>query len=309
MDVWKFLKANFQRTNRNWRLLIVEFISGLIMVPIILLGIGIPCLVVIVPALSGGYEAEDFISFVSSYENLVFILLGVLIFLIFVLGVFLIWAFIAGGIRAALLDDIMKGKGFQLGAFMKHCRRFFGRIVGLWSILGLIYTGIFIVFGGIAAVLVIFAIGIHETAEAGAVLFAILGGGFIVFLLVILGFLMGIFTAIANTYLIVEDAQVGDSMRGAFRFIRSNPGHTFLVVLILCAVGFAVGLVYAMVTMPLTMIPYLGGVFSLMLSPIQMALNLYLSLFGTTAYLLLYLWKKGRIGNNYGMVTVPEKTE
>ena len=45
MEVWKFLKADFQRTNRNWRLLIVEFITGIIMIPVIFLAIGIPALI------------------------------------------------------------------------------------------------------------------------------------------------------------------------------------------------------------------------------------------------------------------------
>ncbi len=309
MDVWKFIKADFQRTNRNWRLLIVQFIAGIIMVPVILLGIGISALVIIVPAIQGGYDVDDFISFITDYESMIFILLGIIIFLIFVLIIFLIWAFISGGVRAMVLDDILEAKGFQLGTFMKHCRKFFGRIVGLWGAIGLIYMGVFIILGGIAAVIIIFSVGLYETAETGAILFGILAGGFIFLVLMVVGFFFGIFTAIANTYLIVEDAQVGESMRGAFRFIRSYPGHTFIVVLLLFAIGFATGLTYAIVTMPLTMIPYIGGFFSLMLSPVQMAMNLYLSLFGTTGYLLLYLWKRKKIGNDYGMITTPEKTK
>jgi hypothetical protein len=240
---------------------------------------------------------------------LIYILLGILIFLIFVIITLLIWAFIAGGVRATLLDNILEGKGFELGRFMKHCRKFFGRIVGLWGTIGLIYLGIFIILGGVAGAIIFFSISLYETAEAGAVLFGILGGGFIFLILTVVGIVFGIFTAIANTYLIVEDAQVGETMKGTFRFLRAHLGHTLLVVLVLFAIGFAVGLTYAIVTMPLTMIPYIGGLFSLMLSPVQMALNLYLSLFGATAYLLLYLWKKEKIGNDYGIITVPEKTK
>jgi hypothetical protein len=309
MEVWKFIKASFQRANRNWRLLIVQFIAGIIMVPVLLLGIGIPALVIIVPAAQGGYDAEDFISFITDFESLIFILLGILIFLIFVLVILLIWAFIAGGVRASLLDDITEQKEFKLGTFMKQCRRFFGRIVGLWSTIGLIYMGVLVIFGGIAAVIIVFSVNLYETAEAGAVLLAILGGGFIFLILTVFGILVGIFTAIANTYLIAEDAQVGETIRGTFRFIRAFPGHTFLIILILFAIGFAAGMTYAIVTMPLTMIPYIGGLFSLMLSPVQMAMNLYLSLFGTTAYLLFYLWKKERIGSDYGMITSPKKTK
>jgi hypothetical protein len=309
MDIWRFLRADFQRTNRNWRLLIVQFIAGIIMIPVIFLGIGIPALVVIVPAVQGGYDAEDFISFITDYESLIFILLGLLIFLIFMLVVLLIWAFIAGGVRAVLLDDILEAKPFELKTFMSHCRRFFGRIVGLWSIIGLIYLGIFVILGGISSVIVIFSLKLGESAEAGAVLFGIIGGGFIFLILVVVGFLFSIFTALANTYLIVEDAQVGETIKGTLRFIRSYPGHTFLVVLMLASIGFAVGITYAIVTMPVTMIPYIGGLFSLMLSPVQIAMNLYLSLFGTSGYLLLYLWTRKKIGNDYGIVAVPEKTK
>jgi hypothetical protein len=309
MDIWKFLMAVFQRTNRNWRLLIVQFIAGIIMIPVIFLGIGIPALVVIVPAVQGGYDAEDFISFITDYESLIFILIGLLIFLIFMLIILLIWAFIAGGVRAMLLDDILEAKPFKLKTFMSHCRRFFGRIVGLWSIIGLIYLGIFVILGGISSAIVIFSLKLGENAEAGAVLFGILGGGFIFLILVVVGFLFSIFTALANTYLIVEDAQVGETIKGTLRFIRSYPGHTFLVVLMLASIGFAVGITYAIVTMPVTMIPYIGGLFSLMLSPVQIAMNLYLSLFGTSGYLLLYLWKRKKIGNDYGIVAVPEKTK
>lgn len=309
MELWRFIKADFQRTNRNWRLLIVQFIAGIIMIPVIFLAIGIPALMIVVPAVQGGYDAEDFISFVTDFENLVFVLLGILVFLVMLVVILLIWAFISGGVRAALLDDILEGKGFDLRRFMKHCKKFFGRIVGLWSAIGLIYAAIFTVLGTISAAILFFSIRLYETAEAGAVLFGILSGGFIFLVLTVVGILFAIFTALANTYLIVEDAQVGETMRGTFRFIRSHPGHTFLIVLVLFAIGFAAGLTYAIVTMPLTMIPYIGGLFSLMLSPVQMAMNLYLSLFGTTAYLLFYLWKKEKIGNDYGMITVPKKTK
>lgn len=309
MQVWNFLKACFQRTNRNWRLLIVQFVAGIIMVPVILLGIGIPAVIVIVPAVQGGYDAQDFISFITDFENLVLILLAILIFLIFLLVILLIWAFISGGVRAMVLDDILDRKPFQLGTFMKQCRKFFGRIVGLWSIIGLIYAAVFIILGGIGTAIVLLAVNMYETAEASAVLLGLLGGGFVFLVLTVVGILFGIFTAIANTYLVVEDAQVGETIRGTFRFIRSYPGHTLLVVLLLFAIGFGVGMLYAIVTMPVTMIPYIGGLFSLMLSPVQMAMNLYLSLFGTSAYILFYLWKKEKLGNDYGIIKAPEKTK
>ncbi len=309
MDAWKFLRASFQRTNRNWRLLLVQFITGVIMIPVIFLGIGIPALMVIVPAVQGDYDAEDFLSFITDYESLIFILLGLLVFLIFMLMALLIWAFVSGGVRAMLLEDILERKEFKLKTFMNHCKRFFGRIVGLWSAIGLIYMGIFIILGGIGGAIILSSVRLSHTAEAGAVLFGLLGGGFIIFILVVVGFFFGVFTTLANTYLIAEDAQVGESIRGTFRFIRSYPGHTFLVVLLLFAIGLGAGLLYAFITMPMTMIPYLGGLFSIMLSPIQIAMNLYLSLFGTSGYLLLFLWKRNKIGNDYGMVVVPEKTK
>lgn len=306
MEVWKFLKTNFERTNKNWKLIIVEFITGLIMVPIIILGIIIPAIVIIIPFVQGNTGGEDLIPFILG--NLVFILLGVFIFLIFLFGILILWAFIAGGIRASLLDNILKGKQFELNTFMNHCKRFFGRIVGLWSLIGLIYCGVFIVLGGIGTLILLFCFSIYETSEAGAIITGIFSGGFIFLVLTVVGFLMGIFLAIANTYLVVEDAQIGDTMKGTMRFIKKNPGHTFLVVILLIAIGFAVGMVYTIITIPLAMIPYIGGIFSIMLSPIQMGLNLYLSLFGATAYLLLYLWKQKKIKSDYKTPTVPEKT-
>ena len=304
MEVWQFIQSTFKRTNKNWILIIVEFVSGIIMVPLILIGIAIPALIMVVPAFMGDVETEEFLPFIA--ENLVFVLLGVLIFLIFLLAALWLWAFITGGVRAMLLDSILKERQFEFKKFIEYCKKFVGRIIGLWSIIGLIYCGIFVILGGIAGVLVFFSIGMYESTEAGALLLGIFGGGLIFLVLLIIGFLFGVFAAIANTYLIVEDAQVGDSLRGSLRFIKAYPGHTFLVVFLLMGIGFVVGMAFAILTMPIRMIPYIGAMFSLILSPIQMALNLYISLFGAVAYLLFYLWKRERLGSDFQTVIVPE---
>jgi hypothetical protein len=306
MDVWKFLKSNFGRTNKNWQLIVVQFITALIMIPIIILGIIIPALVVVIPAVQGDFDGEDLIPLIL--DNLVFILLGGLIFLVFLLGIIILWAFVSGGVRGSLLENILNGKRFELHTFMGYSKKFFSRIVGLWSLTGFIYSGIFIIFGGIISLILLFCIGFYETSEAGAILVGIFSGGFFFLVLMVVGFFMGVFLTIANTYLIVEDAQVIESMKGSIRFIKKYPGHTFLVVVILIGIGFAVGMVYTILIMPLTMIPYIGAIFSVILSPIQVGLNLYLSLFGTTAYLLLYLWKRERIGSDFQSPSVPEKT-
>ncbi len=306
MEVWKFLKSNFGRTNKNWQLIVVQFIAALIMIPIIILGIIIPALVVVIPAVQGNFDGEDLIPLIL--DNLVFILLGGLIFLVFLLGTVILWVFVSGGIRGSLLENILNGKRFKFDKFMGYSKKFFSRIVGLWSLTGFIYSGIFIIFGGIISLILLFCIGFYETSEAGAILVGIFSGGFFFLVLIVVGFFMGVFLTIANTYLIVEDAQVIESMKGSIRFIKKYPGHTFLVVVILIAIGFAVGMVYAILIMPLTVIPYVGAIFSVILSPIQIALNLYLSLFGTTAYLLLYLWKRERIGSDFQSPSVPEKT-
>ena len=304
MEVWQFIQSTFKRTNKNWILIIVEFVSGIIMVPLILIGIAIPALIMVVPAFMGDVETEEFLPFIA--ENLVFVLLGVLIFLIFLLAALWLWAFITGGVRAMLLDSILKERQFEFKKFIEYCKKFVGRIIGLWSIIGLIYCGIFVILGGIAGVLVFFSIGMYESTEAGALLLGIFGGGLIFLVLLIIGFLFGVFAAIANTYLIVEDAQVGDSLRGSLRFIKAYPGHTFLVVFLLMGIGFVVGMAFAILTMPIRMIPYIGAMFSLILSPVQMALNLYISLFGAVAYLLFYLWKRERLGSDFQTVIVPE---
>jgi len=304
MEVWQFIQSTFKRTNKNWILIIVEFVSGIIMVPLILIGIAIPALIMVVPAFLGDVETEEFLPYIA--ENVVLVLLGVLIFLIFLLAGLWLWAFITGGVRSMLLDSILKEKQFEFKTFIKYCRKFVGRIIGLWSIIGLIYCGIFVILGGIAGVLVFFSIGMYESSEAGALLLGIFGGGLIFLVLLIIGFLFGVFAAIANTYLIVEDAQVGDSLRGSLRFIKAHPGHTFLVVFLLMGIGFVVGMAFAILTMPIRVIPYIGAMFSLILSPIQMALNLYISLFGAVAYLLFYLWKQKRLGSDFQTVIAPE---
>jgi hypothetical protein len=306
MDVWKFLKSNFERTNKNWQLIVVQFITALIMVPIIILGIVIPVLVVVIPAVQGNCDGEDIIPLIL--DNLVFILLGGLIFLVFLLGIIILWAFVSGGIRGSLLENILTEKRFKFDKFMGYGKKFFSRIVGLWGLTGLIYSGIFIIFGGITSFILLFCIAFYETSEVGAILVGIFSGGFFFLVLMVVGFFMGVFLTIANTYLIIEDAQVIESMKGSIRFIKKYPGHTFLIIIILIAIGFAVGMVYTMLTMPLTVIPYVGAIFSAILSPIQMGLNLYLSLFGTTAYLLLYLWKRERIGSDFQSPSIPEKT-
>ncbi|TET20252.1 MAG: hypothetical protein E3J78_04870 [Candidatus Cloacimonadota bacterium] len=304
MEVWQFIQSTFKRTNKNWILIIVEFVSGIIMVALILIGIAIPALIMVVPAFLGDVETEEFLPYIA--ENVVLVLLGVLIFLIFLLAGLWLWAFITGGVRSMLLDSILKEKQFEFKTFIKYCKKFVGRIIGLWSIIGLIYCGIFVILGGIAGVLVFFSIGMYESSEAGALLLGIFGGGLIFLVLLIIGFLFGVFAAIANTYLIVEDAQVGDSLRGSLRFIKAHPGHTFLVVFLLMGIGFVVGMAFAILTMPIRVIPYIGAMFSLILSPIQMALNLYISLFGAVAYLLFYLWKQKRLGSDFQTVIAPE---
>lgn len=308
MDVWKFLKSVFIRTNKNWKLIVVEFITSLIMIPIIILGIVIPVILIVIPVVQGNFEAEDFIPFFLNPDNLIFILPAFFFFLIFALASLILWAFVAGGIRASLLENILKEKRFDLKTFMAYCKKFFGRIVGLWILIGLIYFGIFVVLGGISYLILLFCLNLSETSEVCAILTGIFSGFIIFFVFMVVGFLMGIFLAIANTYLIVEDAEVVTSMKGSFRFIKNNPGHTFLVVLLLIVIGFGVTFIYSLTTMPITMIPYIGALFSFALTPVQMGINLYIVLFSTTAYLMLYLWKRKKLTSDFQTSTTPEKT-
>lgn len=308
MDVWKFLKSVFIRTNKNWKLIVVEFITSLIMIPIIILGIVISVILIVIPVVQGNFEAEDFIPFFLNPDNLIFILPAFFFFLIFALASLILWAFVAGGIRASLLENILKEKRFDLKTFMAYSKKFFGRIVGLWILIGLIYFGIFVVLGGISYLILLFCLNLSETSEVCAILTGIFSGFIIFFVFMVVGFLMGIFLAIANTYLIVEDAEVVTSMKGSFRFIKNNPGHTFLVVLLLIVIGFGVTFIYSLITIPITMIPYIGALFSFALTPVQMGINLYIVLFSTTAYLMLYLWKRKKLTSDFQTSTTPEKT-
>jgi len=306
--VWKFLKSVFIRTNKNWKLIVVEFITSLIMIPIIILGIVIPVILIVIPVVQGNFEAEDFIPFFLNPDNLIFILPAFFFFLIFALASLILWAFVAGGIRASLLENILKEKRFDLNTFMAYSKKFFGRMVGLWILIGLIYFGIFVVLGGISYLILLFCLNLSETSEVCAILTGVFSGFIIFFVFMVVGFLMGIFLAIANTYLIVEDAEVVKSMKGSFRFIKNNPGHTFLVVLLLVVIGFGVTFIYSLITMPITMIPYIGALFSFALIPVQMGINLYIVLFSTTAYLMLYLWKRKKLTSDFQTSTTPEKT-
>ncbi len=308
MDVLKFLKSVFIRTNKNWKLIVVEFITSLIMIPIIILGIVISVILIVIPVVQGNFEAEDFIPFFLNPDNLIFILPAFFFFLIFALASLILWAFVAGGIRASLLENILKEKRFDLKTFMAYSKKFFGRIVGLWILIGLIYFSIFVVLGGISYLILLFCLNLSETSEVCAILTGIFSGFIIFFVFMVVGFLMGIFLAIANTYLIVEDAEVVTSMKGSFRFIKNNPGHTFLVVLLLIVIGFGVTFIYSLITMPITMIPYIGALFSFALTPVQMGINLYIVLFSTTAYLMLYLWKRKKLTSDFQTSTTPEKT-
>ncbi len=306
MDVWKFFKAVFQRTNKNWKLILVEFVSTLIMVPIILLGIIIPVILIVIPAATSGYEVEDFIPFIV--HNLVFILVGFLIFLIFLLASLVLWAFVSGGVRASLLENILKEKKFEFNTFIANGKKFFGRIVGLWALTGLIFIAIFIILGGLGTLIFFLCFSLYETSEVGAILIGVLSGFIIFIVYFVTAFLLGVFLTIANTYLIVEDAEVIPSMKGSIRFIKKYPGHTFLVVLFLFLIAFGVAFAYNLITIPVTMIPYVGAMFSFILAPVQMGINLYLALFSITAYFILYLWKKEKISSDFQTSTVPEKT-
>jgi|GEM_PF-5182099 len=306
MDIIVFLKSVFRRTNKNWKLLIVQFVTYLIMIPILAIGVIVPALIIVIPIATNHYEVEDFAPYI--FSNIVIVLFGVLIFLIFLLIVLLLWAFVAGGIRATVVENILKGKVFEMKTFMENCRKFFARLIGLWSLFGLIYTGIFVIFGGFAAAIFFFCYRLYQSSQAAAITTGIAGGGILLLIYVVIAILFAVYSIIANTYLIVEDAQVGESMRGGMAFIKKYPGHTFLVFLILLAIGLGVGMAYAIVTMPIRIIPYVGAMASLVLSPIQMALNLYLSLFGIVAYTLFYLVKTKRTDYIPGSSTVPEKT-
>lgn len=308
MNVWNFLKRVFERTNENWKLLIVEFITSFVMIPIILLGMIIPALFLIVPAVRSNIEPEEVVPYFLNPDNLVIVLLGVLIFLIFLFFVLVLWAYISGGVRATLLENIIERRQFKINLFFEKCKKFFARIVGLWLLMGVIYLVIFVILGGLGSLLILFCVRFYQTSEGGAVITGIIGGGIFFLAYIVVGFLIGIVVAIANTYLIAEDAQVVESLRGGIGFIRKYTGHTFLVVILLVAIGFAAGFVFSIITMPVTIIPYIGAVFSIILTPVQMGINLYISLFSTAAYFILYLWKKGSIGSDFQTSTVPEKT-
>ncbi len=306
MDIIDFSKSVFQKTNKNWKLIILQFVTYLIMIPIIVLAIVIPVIVIVIPIVTNNYEVENFIPFIL--DNIVVFLFSALIFLVFLFIALLLWAFITGGIRAAVVNNILKGKVFEMKIFMENCKKFFARVVGLWSLFGMIHLGLFVVLGGIGTAMFFMGFRLYQTSQSGAIIFGIMGGGILLFTYIVVSILVGVYSSIANTYLIVEDAGVGDSMKGGLAFIKKYPGHTFLTFLILLVIGFGAGMAYAVVTMPIRIIPYVGAMANIILSPIQMALNLYLSLFGIVAYTLLYFVETKRIGQVFETITVPEKT-
>ncbi|OQX56139.1 MAG: hypothetical protein B5M53_03005 [Candidatus Cloacimonas sp. 4484_209] len=307
MDVWKFLKSNFFRTNKNWQLIVVEFVSYFVMLFVSVIGIVIPAFMLVIPYVNGAMDWGNFFSTIVSH--ITYILFVILIFLIFSLVSLVIWAFTSGGIRASLVSNILKNERFELQKFFTNARKYFGRIVGLWTYIGFFYIAIFILLGGIGSGVFLLCIKTYETNPGVAITIGIFLGFIIFLIFAAAGFLLGVYSAIANTYLIVEDASVGDTIRGTYGFIRTYPGHTFLVVILIIGITIGASLAYSIITLPVSMIPYLGAVVSFVLTPISIGINLYITLFSAISYINLYLWKTRGLDYSFQTSIVPENTK
>jgi hypothetical protein len=289
------IKQGFSLTNRNWQLVIVRIVAALINIFLLFLFIGVPVFLAIVALGIDLAQTKDaFPDLLSNPGEVIPKYIGLIVLfmvsvILYTTVVSVITLYVFGGTIGTLRNAAFSlREQFSLSSFFQEAKLLFFPLLWLYSFILLVATGLLIVFGILAGIIIFF---IHAYGEQRSGLTVFITSFFTLLLafLVITSSLGGlIFTVYSTVALVIEKKGVMDSLKRAWEFLKNRPaGFLFYLILMFGILG--VNIIVLVFGGVIQFIPVVGIFVSI---PYQLAyytLQVYLGIVMWSSVLMYYL--------------------
>ncbi len=284
--------------NKNWKLLLVQFVLMISTCAGFVLLIGIPLAVAfvffgvdLVAAKNILQMLNDPMNIVSKYLGLViFILSFVLLYitLVSIIGIFTLGGTI-GVLRNSINDNVYT---FSVASFIKEGKRLFVPLMWLTLIIGIILISVFFVFGVIGGG----AISATSYLKGRSTPIALFIGTFLSILVIILGAVSFLavfaFSIFSIVILAVEESKPIAAIKKTYRFLSATTkAFVFYLILFCCYIAAAV--VVLLIGYPFSLIPIVGPLLNLPYQIISYVIYSYLNLVLFASMAVFYLENRG----------------
>lgn len=276
------IKEGFRLVNRNWPLVVIQFVMAVIGCVGFFVIVGIPLLAAVMALglnVSELTKLSDFLVKAESPLELLkeylavglVVVVAVLVYLGFAVS---LWLYVFGASAGVLGRALsLPGHRFALREFYSDGRRLFFPLLWYTSLVGLIFLGGFVLLGVLGGILP--ALKFHETT------FGLFLSVFFALLAVVAGILLtaaSVALALFGTGLMVfRGGGASQTLRGTLRFLRERPSALGLFAV--AAAGYVlVYFVFVLMALPFNLIPVVGPVLLLPYQLFLYALQGYLNL-------------------------------
>jgi hypothetical protein len=255
------IKEGFHLANRNYQLVFLRIIVAIINFISLLFFLGLP---IIAAVAYMGFDLSHAVDLLPELMENPFNLLSKYLGLVFLIGISFIFylTFVStiilyslGGTLGVLRNSAVNVQyRFSLSSFFREANSIFSRLLGLVSILSLIFIVLFIVIilsGGVAA-------GFMQGFSWAETTLEVFLGSFVVLSTIIFGIIIFfswlIFTVYSLVCLVIEGKRSADTIKNTFNHLKKTP-QAFLFFIILFAGAVAINLVFFLIMIPLGMLP------------------------------------------------------
>jgi hypothetical protein len=276
------IREGITLTHRNWQIIPIRFIVAIINVFALLIFIGIPVFFAIASlgidlaqtrdALPGILENPSEI--ITNYLGIIALLLISVTLYLTIVSVITLYAF--GGMLGVLRNSAINFQyRFNLASFFYEAKNLFFPLLWLLSLIFLVINGIVIIFGIFTGLFIITVTAMGDSASTLSVFLGIFLGLILIFLLLIGGLGILIYSVFAIMSMVVEGKGVIDSLKNSWKFIINKPSAIlFYIILVLGILG--INIVLMMTGGMLRMIPGAGFFLSIPYQFIYYSVQIYL---------------------------------
>jgi hypothetical protein len=265
------IREGFRHVHRNWQLIVVQFVMGVINLVAALFFIGLP---LVIGLLVLGQDASELrrmgelfqsssglFDIIARYMGLVLVFLLSLLF--YMLFAFALWIYVLGGAAGSLGKSIREARYvFSMGTFMSEGRRLFWPLAVYVTVVSLLLLGVIValgVAGGLTAAL-FGGLGLGDSRlgvflKVFFVLSFIAAGG-----LALTGLLVVSLQGLAE--LVLRGSRPVRSLVNGFNYLEKNSRALYLAGIVVAGYV-AAQFVLAGVGYPLQLVPLVGPLLSI----------------------------------------------
>ncbi|MEW6685787.1 MAG: hypothetical protein AB1393_06220 [Candidatus Edwardsbacteria bacterium] len=294
MEIGQIFSQGFKITNKNWPLILIQFILGIANMIIFFIFFILPLIFLIFtgtlkekiwPGDFSPFAPNFFIAFITEFLSYLlahwqlFLLLGILL-LVAMLLIILLSIFVEAGTYSTISEVFLNSLPFLLNRFFDLGKTFFWRFLGLEATLWALVTGWFLLAVILLAPLIFLIVYLWKVAGiVVTIVISLILGGLVLGILFITVVILSLFITYTKPLLPLENLKTGEALKKGISFLKRNFWPALGLILLLFVVNLAIGFIFAMLRLPFSFIPLVGPIFEIPLALVQWGVMLYLSVF------------------------------